>query len=208
MSGELVRASDAEREGSVVLLREHFVEGRLTLEEFVERVNALYEATTLTELEAPLRDLQVASAARRGVTRFVLALFGSSEREGRLRVRRRVLCLAGFGNIDLDLRQATFDRDRVTILLLGAFSALDVYVPEGVDVDLHGLVVFGHRSANGNDPPPRARNAARARDRARDLRRHRRLACPCCLGEANHRPSDQSDRARRTQGARAVTPRP
>ena len=155
MSGELVRASDAEREGSVALLREHFVEGRLTLEEFVERVNALYAATTLTELEAPLRDLQVASAARRGVTRFVLALFGSSEREGRLRVRRRVLCLAGFGNIDLDLRQATFERDCVTILLLGAFSALDVYVPEGVDVDLHGLVVFGHRSANGNDPPPR-----------------------------------------------------
>ncbi len=125
MSGEPVRASNAEREGSVALLREHFVEGRLALEEFVERVNALYEATTLAELEAPLRDLQVASAARRGVTRFVLALFGSSEREGRLRVRRRVLCLAGFGNIDLDLRQATFERDCVTILLLGAFSALD-----------------------------------------------------------------------------------
>ena len=43
----------------------------------------------------------------------------------------------------------------MTIVLLGAFSALDVYVPEGVDVDLHGLVVFGHRCANGNDPPPR-----------------------------------------------------
>ena len=155
MNGELVRASDAEREGSVALLREHFVEGRLTLEEFVERVDALYEATTLVELQAPLRDLPVASAAGRGVTRFVLALFGSSEREGRLRVRRRVLCLAGFGNIDLDLRQATFERDSVTVLLVGAFSALDVYVPEGVDVDLRGLVVFGHRTANGNDPPPR-----------------------------------------------------
>jgi hypothetical protein len=28
-------------------------------------------------------------------------------------------------------------------------------VPEGVDVDLSGVVVFGHRSANGTDPPPR-----------------------------------------------------
>jgi hypothetical protein len=155
VSGELVRASDAERERSVALLREHFAEGRLTLEEFVERVDALSRATTLGDLDAALHELPVAAPARRGVTRLVLALFGSSEREGRLRVRGRVLCLAGFGNIDLDLRHATFEGDRATILLLGAFSALDVYVPEGVEVDLDGLVVFGHRSANGNDPPPR-----------------------------------------------------
>lgn len=156
MSGELVRASDTERERARVRLREHFVEGRLTLEELVERVQALYEARTVGELDAPLRDLPGAPAVRRGVTRFVLALLGSSEREGRLRVRRRILCFAAFGNVDLDLRHASFEGDRVTILLLGAFSALDVYVPEGVDVDLHGVVVLGHRSANGNDPLPRA----------------------------------------------------
>lgn len=150
-----MRASDAERERTVENLREHFAEGRLTLEEFVERVQALYGATTREELEAPLHDLPAAPPARRGLTRFVLALLGSSERDGRLRVGRRVLCLAGFGNVDLDLRRATFEGDRVTILLLGACSALDLYVPEGVDVDLQGLVVFGHRSANGSDPPPR-----------------------------------------------------
>lgn len=155
MSGEVVRASDAERERAAVQLREHFAEGRLTLEDFVERIQALYEARTVGELDLPLRDLPGAPSARRGVTRFVLALLGSSEREGRLRVRRRIVCLAGFGNIDLDLRHASFEGDRVTILLLGACSALDVYVPEGVEVDLHGLVVFGHRSANGNDPLPR-----------------------------------------------------
>ena len=124
MSGELVRASDAEREGSAELLREHFAEGRLTLEEFVERVDAIYEATTLAELEAPLRDLQVAPAARRGVTRFVLALFGSSEREGRLRVRRRV---ARFGRLrerrsrpsQGDLRAGSRD-DRPARRVLGA----------------------------------------------------------------------------------------
>jgi hypothetical protein len=155
VSGELVLASDAEREHAVEQLRDHFAAGRLTLEDFVDRVDALYEAKTVGELNAPLRDLPVPPSARRGVTRFVLALLGSSEREGRLRVRRRILCCAGFGNIDLDLRQASFEGERVTILLLGAFSALDVYVPEGVDVDLDGLVVLGHRSTNGNDPPPR-----------------------------------------------------
>jgi hypothetical protein len=73
VSGELVRASDAERERSVALLREHFAEGRLTLEEFVERVDALYRAATLGDLDAALHELPVAAPARRGVTRLVLA---------------------------------------------------------------------------------------------------------------------------------------
>jgi hypothetical protein len=30
-----------------------------------------------------------------------------------------------------------------------------VYVPEGVEVDMRGLSLFGHARANGNDPPPR-----------------------------------------------------
>jgi len=28
-------------------------------------------------------------------------------------------------------------------------------VPEGVEVEVHGVVVFGHNGVNGNDPPPR-----------------------------------------------------
>jgi hypothetical protein len=156
VSDDLVRASNAERERVVGELREHFVEGRLTLEQFVERLDAVYAATTLGGLEVPLSDLPApVGAPRRGVTRFLLALLGSSEREGRLRIRRRVLAFACFGNIDLDLRQASFEGERTTIVLLGAFAALDVYVPEGVEVDLQGLVIFGHRNANGNDPVPR-----------------------------------------------------
>ena len=61
-----------------------------------------------------------------------------------------------FGNIDLDLRQATLERDVVKIVALGLFAALDVYVPEGVEVDLHGLALGGHKRARGNDLPPRA----------------------------------------------------
>ena len=91
-----LRASDADRERAVVLLREHMVEGRLTLEEF-----------------------------------------------------------ADFGNIDLDLRQATLDGDAITIVALGAFGSIDVYVPEGFEVDLHGFALGGHRRVRGNEPAPR-----------------------------------------------------
>jgi hypothetical protein len=60
----------------------------------------------------------------------------------------------GFGNIDLDLRQATLETDVTTIVAFGAFGAIDVYVPEGVEVDLHGFALGGHRQVRGNDPLP------------------------------------------------------
>jgi hypothetical protein len=152
-----LRASDADRDRMVTLLREHAAEGRLTLEEFTERMAAAYAARTHEELDTLARDLPAGDApvaSRRSPTRLVLSLFGSSERDGRLRVRRRVTCLMGFGNIDLDLRQATLEGEVITIVAFGMFGAIDVYVPEGVEVDLHGLVVFGHKGERGNDPPP------------------------------------------------------
>ena len=152
-----LRASDADRERTVVLLREHSVDGRLTLEEFTERMSSAYEAHTGEELDELLRDLPAARAPlRRRPTRFVLSFFGSTAREGRIRIQRSVYCFTMFGNIDLDLRQATLERDVVKIVALGLFAALDVYVPEGVEVDLHGLALGGHKRARGNDPPPRA----------------------------------------------------
>jgi len=152
-----LRASDADRESTVALLREHRAEGRLTLEEFTDRMSAAYLARTDDELEELKRDLPSAHAAvgsRRRPTRLVLSLFGSNTRQGRIRVRRLVGCLMGFGNIDLDLRQATLEGDVITIIALGMFGAIDVYVPEGVEVDLHGLAFAGHKGARGTDPLP------------------------------------------------------
>ena len=52
-----LRASDADRERTVQMLREHHAEGRLDIDEFHERFNAAYEAKTLGELDALLADL-------------------------------------------------------------------------------------------------------------------------------------------------------
>src|SRR6266536_1622487 len=161
MSDELpaVRASDADREQIVMRLRDASAEGRLTLEEFVERMTSAYDARTHAELDELVRDLPAGRGegvvSRRRPTRFLLSLFGSTEREGRIRVRRRVGCLALFGNIDLDLRQATLEGDVITVVVFGAFAAADVYVPEGVEVDFRGLSLFGHTRASGNEPQPR-----------------------------------------------------
>jgi hypothetical protein len=153
-----LRASDADREHAVALLREHAAAGRLTLEEFTERMSAAYGALTNEELAELTRDLPAPlpqTVSRRSPTRLLLSVFASTEREGRIRVRRRVGCLTIFGNVDLDLRQATLERDVITIVALGIFGTIDVYVPAGVEVDLHGLAIGGHKRAQGSEPPPR-----------------------------------------------------
>jgi hypothetical protein len=52
-----LRASDADRERTAQLLREHHAVGRLTAEEFSSRVDKALEARTLGELDELLADL-------------------------------------------------------------------------------------------------------------------------------------------------------
>jgi DUF1707 SHOCT-like domain len=52
-----IRASDADRERAVALLREHHAAGRLTVEEFNERMDKAYAAKTLGEIDELMADL-------------------------------------------------------------------------------------------------------------------------------------------------------
>jgi Domain of unknown function (DUF1707) len=56
-SNPKLRASDADRERTVALLSEHLAAGRLTAEEFQERLDAAYAAKTLGQLDELLADL-------------------------------------------------------------------------------------------------------------------------------------------------------
>jgi hypothetical protein len=53
----ILRASDADRDETVELLRRHGGEGRLTLDELRERIEAALEAKTLGDLDNLLADL-------------------------------------------------------------------------------------------------------------------------------------------------------
>jgi hypothetical protein len=171
-----LRASDRDREATVAALREHAVEGRLTLEEFTDRMSAAYTARTSDDLAQLVRDLPAHAAprSRRRPTSVVLSIFGSSERDGRIRVGRRVTCMTLFGNVDLDLRQATLEQDVITIVALGVFGAIDVYVPEGIEVDLQGSLRAQTRARERRATA--TRHPTRTRARHLGLRRDRRLA--------------------------------
>jgi len=157
-SAPAVRASDAERERTVAALKEHTVVGRLTLEEFSERVAAAMAAPTLAELDELARDLPAAPAERprRRPKRFTGVVFSDTQRTGRWRLPKRGLALILVGNLDLDLRQAELGDGTASLTVWMLFGNIDLYVPEGVEVDLGGLSVLGHRREHGRDVPPQA----------------------------------------------------
>jgi Domain of unknown function (DUF1707)/Cell wall-active antibiotics response 4TMS YvqF len=155
MDDASLRISDADREQVVITLREHLLAGRLTLEEFSERVDATLQAKVVGELAHAQEDLPEAfvqtASPRRKPSRFTAALLGHVARGGRLRLRRWAIASGAFGDLDFDLRDATLDQQQATVTVMAAFGNIDIYVPEGVNVDVGGLTVFGHRRAWGRD---------------------------------------------------------
>jgi hypothetical protein len=154
-----VRASDAEREHAVERLRAHAGEGRLTLEELTQRIDAAYSARTRDELERITSDLPAETNAaplpqrrpQRRAKRLMGVAFGSVERKGRWRLASRCLSIVCFGNADIDLREAQIEGNEASITAFVAFGNMDFYVPEGVEVDHGGFAMFGARGEHGTD---------------------------------------------------------
>jgi hypothetical protein len=59
MADEFLRASDGDREAAATLLREHLLAGRITMDEFEERLGAVYSAITLGDLGKLMDDLPI-----------------------------------------------------------------------------------------------------------------------------------------------------
>lgn len=149
-------ASNADRERTVSALGEDAAGGRLTLQEFAERTDRAFAATTLAELEQlDLESSELTSEhPRQRPRRLTVVVFGDTERTGRWRLPRFSLACILVGNADLDFRQAELSGDVASITAIVLFGNIDLYVPEGVAVELGGIAVFGHRRERGRDVPP------------------------------------------------------
>jgi hypothetical protein len=151
-----LKASDADRERAIESLREHRTEGRLTLEEFAERVDTAYAARTVGELDALTRDLPARRAlpvSRRKPVRWIVTVIGESKRSGRWRVGRRLRVVLGIGECVLDLRGAELEADEVAITVLNGIGETTVIVPEHVGVELGGFILVGSRKEVGPEGP-------------------------------------------------------
>ncbi|MGH3321280.1 MAG: DUF1707 SHOCT-like domain-containing protein [Streptosporangiaceae bacterium] len=161
-----LRASDTEREQIVESLREANVEGRLTLEEFTQRVDEAYAARTRGELELLTRDLPTAKAAparqpvsrpepARRTSRWIVAVMGGTNRRGRWRPAEQLNVVAVMGGGTLDLRQAEITSPEITITGVFVMGGLEVVVPEGVEVETSGFAFMGGRDEKLADVPRR-----------------------------------------------------
>ena len=165
-----IRASDAERDQTVERLRAHAVEGRLTLEEFAQRIEAAYTARSRDELDELTRDLPadgsraVEQPAKRR-RRLILAVLGGSTQRGRFRVPAETTAVAFLGGADIDLRQAEIEAAEVTLTTFAFLGGVNVTVPEGVDVDVEGFALLGGKNFEPGKVAPPA-GAPRLRVRA------------------------------------------
>ncbi|MCP9957500.1 MULTISPECIES: DUF1707 SHOCT-like domain-containing protein [Streptomyces] len=166
-----MRASDADRDRIADILRDALAEGRIDAQEHEERVDAVYRAKTLAELEPLVGDLpavpspapaagpraEVAYGAddTGGAGERLIAVFSGNTRRGHWRVAPRITAFSLFGNIEIDLTEATFAQRLTTIDAVSVFGSVEVRVPENVSLRGNGTGVFGNfevRAVETADP--------------------------------------------------------
>jgi len=143
---ETLRASDADRQAAVERLERGLAEGRITAEEFQQRTEAAYAATTTAALRPLLADLPDQPAPAEVVGRRtpgnVVNVLGDV-RLSASELPRRVGTV--LGNIRIDLRDLRSSDERVELDLWTVLGDIDVILPEGVDGELEGFAVLGNR---------------------------------------------------------------
>ena len=138
--------TDAERETAAERLVDAAGDGRLTLEEFSDRVGAVWGAGTTEQLALTTADIEAAPPV--GSTRTmgrVVSIMGDQTRSGRWRLPARVRGWCLMGDIHLDLRSVVCSEPEVDIRTWTLMGDVEVVVPDGVEVELGGFDVMGDR---------------------------------------------------------------
>ncbi|MFD6282099.1 DUF1707 domain-containing protein [Streptomyces sp. NPDC060209] len=153
-----IRASDADRDRIADILREAVAEGRLTAEEHAERVDLVYRAKTVGELEPLVQDLPTPGGTARSATSSygygpegaagpaenLVAVFSSSTRRGRWRVGGRTNAFALFGSVEIDLTEALFGQRLTVVNATSIFGSVEIKVPENISLRGSGTGIFGN----------------------------------------------------------------
>jgi hypothetical protein len=167
-----LRASDADREAVANVLREAAGDGRLTMDELDERLDAVYAAKTYAELEPITHDLPgtgaayvpaVSSAAPADPARFggtptsggAVAILGGFSRKGDWVVPKDFNAFCFMGGGEIDMRDATFAEREVSIHIVAIMGGCEVIVPEDATVRVTGIGIMGafdHSIAGSGTP--------------------------------------------------------
>jgi hypothetical protein len=169
-----LRASDAERERATDLLQEAMASGRLSPDEFEDRVRLVLESKTRPELERLVDDVlvphddshpigsaaELPRAARTPVTRGeggthrILAILGGSERKGRWRLSSSCSVINLLGGSELDLSEVELASDRVELKVVSVMGGADIRLPVGLNVEISEVAILGGNSVSVGDQQP------------------------------------------------------
>lgn len=144
-SAQDMRASHADRDLVVEILRDAAAEGRLTSEELDERVEAALTARTLRDLAALTRDLPAQPANPDTPSKDLVKIekrFGTVEWLGTWLVPRRMEIWLTVGNAKLDFTDAVITHDQLSIDVdLGIGGDLLLITKPGIVVTANDVLV-------------------------------------------------------------------
>jgi Domain of unknown function (DUF1707)/Cell wall-active antibiotics response 4TMS YvqF len=157
-----LRASDADRERVAETLREAAGDGRLTMDELDDRLDAVYAAKTYAELQPITRDLPdsgsgsgylptPARSPSGDVRRYggeptshtAIAIMGGFSRKGAWVVPRSFNAFMLMGGGEIDLRDARFAEPEVTIHVVAIMGGCEITVPDDATVHINGIGIMG-----------------------------------------------------------------
>jgi hypothetical protein len=154
-----MRASDADRERAANVLREAAGDGRLSMDELDERLDAVYAAKTYAELEPITHDLPDAGTsyvpapapAPRDPARFggeptshgAVAILGGFTRRGDWVVPKEFTAFMFMGGGEIDLREAKFAEREVSVHIVAIMGGCEIIVPEDATVRVTGIGIMG-----------------------------------------------------------------
>jgi hypothetical protein len=167
-----MRASDADRERVANVLREAAGDGRLSMDELDERIDAVFKAKTYAELEPITHDLPDAGAAyvpalspaaARNPAKFggeptshaAVAILGGFTRRGDWVVPKEFTAFMLMGGGEIDLREARFAEREVSIHIVAIMGGCEIIVPEDATVRVTGIGIMGafdHTGAGTGSP--------------------------------------------------------
>jgi hypothetical protein len=162
-----VLASDAERDAVVSKLNQAVGEGRLTMDEFSDRLEAATTARTRGDLTPLLRDLPtdtdtgalaIAAAARPVTTehrdtRWHVSPIGGINQRGHWRVPERTIVISIIGGVDVDLGEAELAAATVEITKISIIGGVEARVPAGMRVEISNFSILGGRDVKLEGPP-------------------------------------------------------
>lgn len=164
-----LRASDADRERAAGVLNAALAEGRLSVAEHSERLDAVYEAKTHAEI-APLVDDLPARAMDQSVVpptelapagkrrrQMIVAIFGGTSRKGQWHVEPKMVAVTVMGGATFDFRDVQLPQREITLNCTTVFGGVEVVVPPEMRVIDSGIALFGGRdtgpgSEESSDP--------------------------------------------------------